>query len=297
MPEGAPEGCTVAAPSPSPTVRRALAAAVGRLRAAGIVGATLDAELLLADAMGRARGRLLANDAEPLAGAAAGRFERHLARRLAHEPVSRILGRREFWSLELEISPAVLDPRPDSETLVEAALAAARGRAGHVTIADLGTGSGCLLLALLSELDGAFGVGVDRDAAVLDVARRNALRTGLGGRAAFVAADWGAALGSRFDIVLCNPPYLARRELATAAAELRHDPRLALAGGEDGLDAYRALLPGLPACLAGGGRAFLEIGAAQARAVGTIVAGAGLEVEAVVSDLAGRDRCIVARSG
>lgn len=297
MPDGAPGAGSGATPSPAPTVRRALTTAIGRLRAAGIDGAPLDAELLLADAMDRARGRLLTDDAELLAGAAAERFERHLARRLAREPVSRILGWREFWSLELEISPAVLDPRPDSETLVEAALAVARGRTGNVTIADLGTGSGCLLLALLSELDGAFGVGVDRDPAALDVARRNALRSGLGERAAFVAADWGAALGGRFDIVLCNPPYLAAPELATAAAELGHDPHLALAGGEDGLDSYRALMPGLPSCLAEDGWAFLEIGAAQAPAVRAIVTGAGLEVEAVVADLAGSDRCIVTRAG
>ena len=297
MPDGALGACPGATPSPSPTVRRALTAAIGRLRAAGIVGAPLDAGLLLADAMGRARGRLLTDDAEPLAGAAAGRFERHLARRLAREPVSRILGRREFWSLRAgdlagrSRSPARQRdsrrggfggrPRQGGQCRDRRP----RNRFG-VPAAGPAVGAGRRLRCRRRSRSGRARCRPPQRPAQRARRARGLRRRGLG-------------RGARgcFDIVLCNPPYLAGPELATAAAEVRHDPRLALAGGEDGLDAYRALVPGLPSCLAGGGRAFLEIGAAQAPAVGAIVAGAGLEVEAVVADLAGRDRCIVARAG
>ena len=292
MPDAAP----AAAPRRPRRVRETLGGAVRRLRAAGIASRRLDAELLLAQALGTTRPRLLTHGERSVPAPAALRFEAHLRRRLAREPVSRILGRREFWSIELEVAPAVLDPRPDSETLVAAVLAALPARDAPLAIADLGTGSGCLLVALLSELPGAFAVGVDRDPAALAVARRNARRAGLAGRAAFVAADWGAALAARFDIVVCNPPYLATRELAAAPPELRHDPRPALDGGADGLDAYRALAGGLTSCLAAQGRAFLEIGAGRAAPVAGLLAAAGLAVEDVVTDLAGRDRCLVAAS-
>ena len=297
MPDTAAESLTSATSCASPTVRQTLTDAVGRLRAAGIDGARLDAELLLANAMCEARSTLFTHDAAYLPREARKRFHGYLARRLAREPVSRILGRREFWSLELEISPAVLDPRPESEMLVETVLAAVTANDIELTIADLGTGSGCLLLALLSELRGAFAIGVDCDVAALEVARRNAVRTGLGDRAAFIAGDWATALAGCFDIIVCNPPYLASRETGTSPPELRYDPYLALDGGDDGLDAYRALVAELRSRLADGGRVFLEIGAAQAASVSEIVRSAGLEVEAIAPDLAGYDRCLVARVG
>ena len=280
-----------------PTVGQALVDAAGKLRFAGIDSPRLDAELLLADAVGQSRSWLFANDAGSLSKHAAECFDRHVLRRLGHEPVARILGRREFWSLEFEISPAVLDPRPDSETLIEAVLARVSDRSANLRIVDFGAGSGCLLLALLSEFENAFGVGVDRDVAALEVARRNTARLACDDRAFFVAGDWGAALAGPFDIVVNNPPYLTSYEMASASPEVRNDPRVALDGGEDGLDAFRVLVPDLPSCLTEGGLVFLEVGAGQAQAVGEMARVAGLEIEAIACDLAGRYRCIVARFG
>tara|TARA_B100000686_G_C16649773_1_gene894898 strand:- start:241 stop:1143 length:903 start_codon:yes stop_codon:yes gene_type:complete len=280
-----------------PTVRQALVDAAAKLRSAGVETPRLDAELLLADAAGQSRSWLFAHDAGSLSEHAAELFDRHVRRRLGHEPVARIIGRREFWSLEFEISPAVLDPRPDSETLVEAVLAKVSDRSAELRIVDFGAGSGCLLLALLSEFENALGVGVDRDVAALEVARRNTARLACEDRAFFIAGDWGAALAGPFDIVVSNPPYLTSYEMASASPELCSDPRLALDGGDDGLDAFRVLVPDLPSCLAEGGLVFLEVGAGQARDVSEIVRVAGLEIEAIARDLAGRDRCIVARVG
>jgi release factor glutamine methyltransferase len=209
--------------------------------------------------------------------------------------VSRLVGEREFWSLPFAVTPATLDPRPDSETLVEAALARTADRAAPVRLLDLGTGSGCLLLALLHELRAAWGVGTDRSAAAVAAARANAVRLGLADRARFVVADWAAPLAGRFDIVLANPPYIERGAIAGLAPEVaRHDPVLALDGGPDGLDAYRAILAGLEALVAPRGRAYLEIGDGQAGAVSALLEAAGFADLELAHDLAGRARCLVA---
>lgn len=268
-------------------VRDALAEAVLRLPRA-------DSALLLAAALGASRVEVATSPERPLSPAEAMRFRGYMARRAQGEPVSRILGRREFWSLELEIGPAVLDPRPDTETVVEAALAAAGDRARSLALLDLGTGSGCILLALLSELPQARGVGVDRSPAALAIARRNADRLGLGGRARFVAADWSAPLAARFDLIVSNPPYVRRDEIDALTPEVaKYDPRLALDGGADGLDAYRRLAAALPGLLARGGAAAVEVGRGQTLEVATLLEAGGLAVREIRSDLSGVPRCIV----
>jgi release factor glutamine methyltransferase len=284
------------------TVAGALDAAARRLAAAGVDGPRRDARALLAAAMGLGESALLADPDRPLGPGAAAAFERDVARREARAPVSRILGVREFWSLDLAISPAVLDPRPETETLVDAALAqvdaAPAGRAGAWRVLDLGTGSGCLLLAVLSELPNARGLGLERDADAAALARANARRHALDGRAEVRAGDWSDLAGGAFDLVLANPPYVPSGEIDRLAPEVRdHDPKGALDGGPDGLDAYRALGTRLAGWLAPGGLACLEVGAGQAPAVQGLLRAAGLRTPAGVCDLAGELRCVRATAG
>ena len=265
-----------------------------RLKQAGLPTPELDARLLVRGATGaseiemiREPGAFISPEEEALLGA----YEH---RRLAGEPVSRILGRREFWGLDFAVTPAVLDPRADSETLVAAALDLLRGVEAP-RILDLGTGSGCLLLALLAERSDALGVGVDISAAALDVARANAVALGLAARAGFVAADWTAGVDGVFDLVVSNPPYIVSAGIAALDAGVRdHDPRLALDGGADGLDAYRALARALPPVLAPRGHAVVELGFGQVDAVAALFGAAGLCVVHVVSDLGGVPRALVA---
>jgi release factor glutamine methyltransferase len=224
----------------------------------------------------------------------------------ACEPLSRILGHREFWGLEFALSPDTLDPRPETETIVEAVLKRLTDRARPYRFLDLGTGSGCLLLALLSEYPNASGIGIDIAPGAVAMARQNAERLGLGARASFAAGDWGAALSGRFDAgrfdagrfdaVVTNPPYIATAELAYLPPEVRdHDPHPALDGGADGLAAYRAIAAELPPLLCPGGLFAAELGFGQAEAVAKIIAEGGLAVEEVAADLAGIARVIVAR--
>jgi release factor glutamine methyltransferase len=272
-----------------------LGQAVADLRAAGVETARLDARLLLAAALGATPAQVLAYPERRIGPSESARFAALLARRRAREPVSRILGRREFWSLDLAIGPATLDPRPDSETLVEALLARLGDPGAPRALLDLGTGSGCLLLALLSELSGASGLGVDLDPAALAVARENAVSLGLAGRARFLAGDWGAALAGPWDAVVCNPPYVESAALERLTPEVAgFDPRAALDGGADGLDAYRALAPDLVRLLAPGGLAALEVGAGQAEDVEALLARAGLRPLGRVADLSGVVRCLLA---
>jgi release factor glutamine methyltransferase len=270
-------------------------AALLRAAAATLPGETprLDAELLLADAMGVARDRLILGGGAPDPAALA-RFEALLERRRRHEPVAHILGHREFWSLTLRVTPDVLIPRPDSETLVAAALEARRS-APPVGVLDLGTGSGALLLALLSEWPAARGVGVDRSLAAVQVARENARRLGMAGRADWLVADWADALDGRFDVVLCNPPYVPAGA-AVMPDVARHEPASALYAGPDGLAAFRRLLPQLPRLLAAGGVAVLEFGAGQGDALVDLARAVGLVGE-TRADLAGRPRALVLRRG
>lgn len=277
------------------TVDEAVAGAAERLAEAGVATPRRDARLLLAAALECEPGWLLGWPDEPVTPGARARFDAMIGARVARKPVSRILGRRQFWSLSLAVTAHTLDPRPESETLVEAVLARLGDRYARLRLLDLGTGSGCLLLALLSELKNAFGVGVDRDREAIRVARENARAAAVAARTAFFAGDWAHALDGGFDVVVCNPPYVTDTEMAGLPPEVaRYDPPLALRAGQDGLAAYRAVVPALPALLAPGGIAALEIGPGQAMPVQALLAAYGLRTEAPVRDLAGRPRCVCA---
>ena len=221
-------------------------------------------------------------------------YRQAVEKRRRRIPFSHISGRRWFWQHAFEVTPAVLDPRPDSECLVAAALAAVAGkpRPSPLRILDLGTGSGCLLLSVLAALPGATGVGVDISAPALAVARRNAVRLGCQDRCLFVQGDWGERKDEKFDLVLVNPPYLSEAEIVSASGELAWEPREALAGGGDGLACYRQLAPLLATQVALHGYGLLEIGAGQETRVEEILATAGLSVAASHRDLDGRVRCL-----
>lgn len=280
----------------SETLGALLNAATARLADAGVEAPARDARLLLADAMALAPAALIGAGRDPVPAAAAARFEAHVARRSRREPVSRILGRRGFWTLDLAVDPAVLDPRADSETLVEAALDICADRSRAWRVLDLGVGSGCLLLAVLSERPAATGLGLDRSAAAAAVARANAAALGLAGRAWVAVGDWTAAVAGPVDLVLANPPYIARGEIAGLAPEVAgHDPRLALDGGTDGLDAYRAILAGLPRLLAPDGHAVFEVGAGQWAALADLARDAGFQATACRRDSAGIARALILR--
>jgi release factor glutamine methyltransferase len=276
------------------TVGGALDWAVRVLEAAGVDGARRDARLLLAHGLGITSEQVFAHPERPLTASQWARFTALATRCRAREPVSRILGRREFWSLEFKIAPATLDPRPESETLVDAVLNRLDDRSAATTILDLGTGSGCLLLALLSELPRARGLGIDIDPAALAVARENSEILGLSDRAAFRRSDWGRDLTGSWRVIVSNPPYVPDSDIAALEPEVsRYDPRPALAGGADGLAAYRSLGPEVARLLAPGGLAAFEIGIGQAEAVETALEEAGLKSTARVEDAAGRTRCIL----
>ena len=275
------------------TVAGALNRATAELAAHGADSPRLAARVLLERAAGLDRARQLAAPDAPLAPEARARFASLVRRRAAREPLAYIAGAREFWSLELAVGPAVLIPRPDSETVVAAALA--RGGRGVRRVLDLGTGSGCLLLALLTEWPAAFGVGTDRCAGALALAAANARALGLAGRCAFAAGDWGAALASAFDVLVCNPPYVATAALAGLAPEVAHEPRMGLDGGADGLACFRRVVGAAPRLLAPGGLAAFEIGAGQEAPVRALMRAAGLRGIAAHDDLSGTVRCLTAR--
>lgn len=280
----------------------ALSAAGRRLQAAGVGTPRLDAAVLMQHALGVSRESLLAGRDLPLGAGEVRRLARLVRRRAAREPLAYLTGRREFWSLDFAVDPSTLVPRPESETLVEAVLAHAAGLAARPRLLDLGTGSGCLLIALLSELPDAVGLGVDVSAAALSLARANAERHGLAARAVFVATDWGAPLAGRFDTIVCNPPYVAAGILDSLAPEIaRHEPRATLDGGADGYACYRRLAPEMARLLAAQGIAALELGAGMADGVAALFRAAGLVEIVRRRDLAGVERCALfshaARSG
>ena len=276
------------------TVGEALRHGAEVLAAAGVPNPRLEARLLLGYATGLSREAMLRDSRLPVSGPAFGAL---LARRAAREPLALILGRQEFWSLPFAVSPASLIPRADSEAVVEAALDAAPNRAAAIRVLDLGTGTGCLLLAVLSERAEAWGLGIDLSAEAAGLAARNARALGLAPRAAFVCADWDAPLRGRFDLVLSNPPYVETGAIAGLMPEVaRHEPARALDGGADGLREYRRIVARLPALLAPGGAAVLEVGQGQAEAVGTLAAAAGLLRHGVRRDLAGIPRALSLRT-
>jgi release factor glutamine methyltransferase len=250
----------------------------------------LEARILLAHALGSAPADLVR---EPGKQVDTGELERLLERREAREPVAMILGRREFWSMDFLVSGATLIPRPESETLIEAALTVFAARPPPIRILDVGTGTGCLLLALLREFPGAFGVGADISADATQLAQCNAMRLGLAERSAFVCADWTNALCGEFDLIVSNPPYVATSDITLLMPEVAiYEPRRALDGGLDGYDAYRMILPRVGAILKADGTAILEVGAAQAGVVSELAREHGFAASSR-SDLAGIERVIV----
>jgi release factor glutamine methyltransferase len=279
------------------TIGAVLHAAAARLGEAGIERPQAEARLLLEAATGLSRASVIGFPERPVAAAERNAFERSVDRRCRHEPASRILGRREFWSLSFEVTPATLDPRPDSEALVSAVLAQIGDRGAAPSLIDLGTGTGCLLLALLSELPNAKGAGVDLSNEAIDVARRNAEALGLAMRARFIRDDWARNVSERFDIVISNPPYIESAAIVDLAPEVAaYDPRAALDGGADGLDAYRALLPQAKRLLKPGGLLALEIGQGQGAAIRSLARRVGLAESGSASDLAGIERCLLFRA-
>jgi release factor glutamine methyltransferase len=266
------------------SVREALAAGAARLAAAGVADPARDARRLMAEALGLAPDRLTLVLGEAVPGAAAAAFGRMLEERARARPVAQILGRRAFWGREFAVTGAVLDPRPETETLVALALEGARPE----RILDLGTGSGAILVTMLAEWPEAAGTGTDIDGAALAVAAGNAARHGVAARAAFLRADWTEGVAGGFDLVVSNPPYIPEAEVAGLAADVRDwEPRHALTAGPTGLEAYRRIAAGLGAVLAPGGRVLLEVGAGQGAAVAALFSGAR-----VLPDLDGRDRVV-----
>jgi release factor glutamine methyltransferase len=272
----------------------ALAAATARLRSAEIDEPRRDAQVLLGHALGLGREAILGYPERVLSSDEEVAFALLLDRRSRREPISHIIGRREFWSLSFRVTAAVLDPRPDSETLVAAALGHVLDRSAPLRLLDLGTGSGCLLLALLHELPVATGLGIDVSPEAVAVAEENAERLGLAPRATFLAADWTAGVAGPFDIVVANPPYIPEPDMALLAPEITlYEPRLALVGGRDGLDAYRALAPQLRSVSRPHGIAAMEIGQGQDAAVGAIFSAAGWVQIGTRKDLGGVNRSLV----
>ncbi|MCA0206771.1 MAG: peptide chain release factor N(5)-glutamine methyltransferase [Proteobacteria bacterium] len=269
-------------------LREALAQAIQRLDAAGIPDAPRDARLLLAHALGIAPDRLTLVLRDP-AGAEQAAFREAIARRAAREPVSHITGRRLFWGRAFHVTADVLDPRPETETLIAEALGGPFDR-----VLDLGTGSGAILLTLLAERPAARGLGTDLSDRALAVARGNAAALGLEPRADFARGDWFGPVTGRFDLIVSNPPYIAEAEMAGLSPEVLREPRMALTPGGDGLDAYRAIVRGAGAHLTPGGRLMVEIGPTQGAAVAGLMAGAGLQGIACRPDLDGRDRVVSA---
>lgn len=260
--------------------------------AAGFDSARLDARILVGHVLGLEPSLLFARGDTILSPADVDTLRAHTRRHLAFEPVSRILGEREFYGLTFKVTPDTLDPRPDTETLVDAVLAL-RGAIAGPRILDLGTGTGCITLAILHHWPEATAVGVDIDPGAVAVAAENALSLGLAPRARFQEGDWTRGLSGVFDIVVSNPPYIAAAEHATLAPEVRmYDPEIALTAGDDGLAAYRALLAQVAKILAPRGQVLLEVGVGQADAVTALAAAAGLRLLARRRDLSGIERCL-----
>jgi release factor glutamine methyltransferase len=269
-------------------------AAAAQLDRAGIADPRWEARLLLGHALGldgatllRERDRLIEPDV----------LTPWLDRRRAREPLAFILGRQDFWTLSLATDPCTLVPRGDSETLIEAALGEFPARDAHCVL-DLGTGTGCLLLAALSVFPAAFGIGVDRQPAAALLARRNAASAGLAGRSAFLCGDWAAALSAQFDLILCNPPYIRHDEIAGLMPEVAsYEPISALDGGADGLDAYRIVIGSVPSLLNVTGVAILELGVGQVEAVSALALAADLRCVGTRLDLNGIPRALILRRG
>jgi len=278
------------------SVSEALQLIAQTFRAAGIDDADADARVLAGHALHLDRARLISQSDRVLEAREVNAISGLAARRLKREPVSRILGRKEFWSLALAITPDVLVPRPETETVVEGALdfVVRNGlRMEKLRILDIGTGSGALLVALLNELPNATGIGTDISRAALEAAQINVAELGFESRCILIACDMAAGVEGQFDLVVSNPPYIARGEIASLAPEVRdYDPMMALDGGDDGLTAYRSISADAKRILAQGGRLFVEMGAGQEPAVRELFTNAGLVVGIARNDLAGTPRVL-----
>ncbi len=267
--------------------------AIVRLRAAGIESPRLEARLLLAHAMGVTQEDIIAGRVAPDTAALA-RLTAALARREAREPLAYILGKREFWSLDFAVGPGVLIPRPESETLIESALQEFPVPGASLRVLDLGTGTGCLLIAFLKEHGQANGVGVDISDEALAWAHKNVQAHGLANRTRLIRGNWAEGIEGRFDVIFCNPPYVANAARALLDHEVaRHEPEIALAGGPDGLEAYRQLAPQIREHLDSHGKAFVEVGKGQAADVVAIFRASAFDVLRIASDLAQVPRCVV----
>ena len=262
-----------------------------RLADAGTDDPALDARLLIAQALGCDRLTLLTDSGRVLTENETAIIEALIARRAAREPVHRILGLREFWGLPFGLNEATLEPRPDSETLIEVASKVCSPAPRRLL--DLGTGTGCLLLSLLHEWPHATGLGIDKAPRAIEQATLNAKRLGLENRATFQIGDWLNGIDETFDLIICNPPYIPSRDVDTLQPEVRaHDPIAALDGGADGLDPYRHLIPLLPQYLKADGVALFEIGIGQAEDVSTLMREIGFQDVSVTHDLGGVARCV-----
>jgi release factor glutamine methyltransferase len=265
------------------------------LEAAGVESPVFDARLLVEAAAEVKRLDILTDPHRAIGPEAAARLDALVARRAGREPLAYILGTKAFWSLDFAVGPAVLTPRPDTETVVEAALATLPADR-PVRVLDLGVGSGAILLSILSARPLATGIGVDASADALGFARANAEALGLAARVSLIHGDWGVGLDESFDLIVSNPPYIPAGEIEELEPEVSvHEPRLALDGGLDGLDAYRRLWPDVARLLAPGGRFAVEIGKGQGAEVSALARAAGLDVEAIKPDLAGVGRVILGR--
>ena len=274
-----------------PTADQALRSAILRLSDAGVDGAARDARWLLAHALGCNPGAVPARLRDPLTDAQALAFEAAISARVARQPVAQITGRRDFYGRSFRVTRATLDPRPDTELIVDLALSAPFAR-----VLDLGTGTGAILLSVLAERPAATGVGTDISDAALEVARWNSSNLGLSPRADLRLSDWWRGVDGAFDLILSNPPYIAAAEMPALDPEVRDwEPAAALTDGADGLTAYRAILDGLPGHIAPGGRLIVETGAGQGEAVAELFSHAGLEAVTRHPDLSGRQRAVSGR--
>ncbi|MFV1439682.1 MULTISPECIES: peptide chain release factor N(5)-glutamine methyltransferase [unclassified Phaeobacter] len=274
------------------TAAQAMAAAAARLRAAGVPDPARDARILLAHAARIEASRVTLIAPEDLAPEIAERYEQLIALRAIRVPVSQLIGEREFYGRRFKVSGDVLDPRPETETLIEAALAEPFSR-----VLDLGLGSGCILVTLLAEQRAATGVGVDLSEAACLQASANAVLHRVEARAEILQSDWFSAVEGKFDLIVSNPPYIALDEMSEISDEVRaHEPEMALTDGGDGLGAYRTIAADLGDHLAAGGRVFLEIGPTQGTAVSDLLLSAGLKEVRILPDMDGRDRVVCGRS-
>lgn len=277
-------------------IRTLLSKANRQLGMAGVEGSLRDARLLLQAASDVPVATQIAYPERTIEENAIALFQGFVARRAERQPMAHILGGREFWSLDFLVTPHTLDPRPDSETLVQAVLERTRNRAAPLRLLDFGTGTGCLLLALLHELPHATGIGIDISPEALEVASENARNLGLAGRVQFCLRNWDRGLVPAFDIILSNPPYIPSDVIDTLQPEVsRFEPRIALDGGADGLDAYRRLAPAAARLLAPDGLAAFEIGLGQIESVVAIGGAAGLRHIATATDLGAVQRCVLFR--